>query len=70
MQQSPGTPSACVARPEMIYVHMAADEIGCSRRTIRRLILDGILPARREGRRRWLILRADVEWVRRRRGSR
>ncbi|MGO8706126.1 MAG: helix-turn-helix domain-containing protein [Terracidiphilus sp.] len=49
---------------------MAADEIGCSRRTIRRLILDGILPARREGRRRWLILRADVEWVRRRRGSR
>ena len=53
--------SAGQSRAERIYVHVAANRIGCSKRTIRRLIKDGKLRAERHGRRAWLILRCDVD---------
>jgi excisionase family DNA binding protein len=44
-----------------LRVHIAAERIGCSRRTVRRLIQMGKLPAQREGQRAWIIPRRDVE---------
>lgn len=55
-------------RPE-VPVHIAARTLECSERTIRRMIKLEILPAQREGRRRWVILRSDIEAVRSRRRS-
>jgi excisionase family DNA binding protein len=53
--------------PEAILVHIAADRIGCSERTVRRLIQKGVLPAQRRGERQWEILRTDADLIRRRR---
>ena len=45
----------------VLRVHTVAYWLGCSRRTVRRLIQNGELPAQREGLRAWGILRSDVE---------
>jgi excisionase family DNA binding protein len=48
---------------DRIRVHNAAKKMGCSARTVRRLIREGTLPAERVGMRCWALLRADVELV-------
>jgi excisionase family DNA binding protein len=47
-----------------VPVHIAARTLECSERTVRRLIQLEILPAQRDGHRRWLLFRSDVEAVR------
>jgi excisionase family DNA binding protein len=54
--------------PEMLRVHIVARRLGCSRRTIRRLILNGELPAQRLGQRPWVVLRTDIDRFRKGRG--
>jgi excisionase family DNA binding protein len=49
---------------EMVKVHHAARTIGCSTRTVRRMIQQGKLKALRLGQRSWAILRSDVECFR------
>jgi excisionase family DNA binding protein len=51
------------AATDRIRVHHAAKQIGCSERTVRRLIQEGTLPAERKGMRCWVVYRADVEIV-------
>jgi hypothetical protein len=63
-----GLPDGCAPKPDKIYVHIAAKLIPCSDRTLRRYIANSILSAEREGKRRWLVLRAEVERLRRERG--
>ena len=46
---------------EMVRVHLAARMIGCSTRTVRRMIQEGRLTALRIGRRSWAVLRSEVE---------
>jgi len=53
--------------PEVLHVHTAARRLGCSPRTVRRLIQLQTLPARRAGQRRWVLLVTDVEILRTRR---
>ena len=53
--------------PEVLHVHIAARRLGCSPRTVRRLIQLRTLPAQRLGRRRWGLLVTDVEILRTRR---
>jgi hypothetical protein len=60
--QDPGTP-----KPVKIRVNIAARVAGYSERTVRRFIETGVLSAEREGKRRWLVLRAEVERVQRER---
>jgi len=48
----------------MVRVHHAAKTIGCSDRTVRRMIQKGELDARRVGRRQWAIPRSGVELLR------
>lgn len=48
---------------DRIRVHHAAKRIGCSARTVRRLIQEGTLPAERVGMRCWVVNRVDVELV-------
>lgn len=50
--------------PEVLRVHIAARKIGCSPRTVRRLIQRGVLPAQRFGQRAWLLFNHDVESLR------
>lgn len=57
------------SQAEMLRVHIAARRLGCSTRTIRRLIQNGELPAQRYGRRPWLVLSTDLEYLRRRKGA-
>ena len=52
-----------------IGVHIAAQRIGCSRRTVRRWVAQRKLTAYRLGRRSWLVLSTDVEIARVRWGS-
>ena len=47
--------------PERVSVSQAYQAIGCTERTLRRWIADGILPAHRVGPRRIIIKRADLE---------
>lgn len=53
---------------EMLRVHIVARLLGYSRRSVRRFIETGELPAQRFGQRAWLVMRADVEQLRHRRG--
>lgn len=53
--------------PSKIRVNIAAKIVGCSERTLRRCIQNGDLSAEREGKRRWLVLRAEVERMQRER---
>jgi excisionase family DNA binding protein len=48
----------------MVRVHLAARTIGCSTRTVRRMIQQGRLNALRIGRRSWAVLRSEVEYIR------
>ena len=66
MQNSLNSPG--LSRAEGMYVHIAADYLGCSDRTVRRFIQQGKLRAERYGRRAWLVFRSDVEslWARNR----
>jgi excisionase family DNA binding protein len=52
-----------------ILVHHAAERLGCSDRTVRRLIQQGRIPARRKGRRAWTINPSDLDRLRTRRHS-
>lgn len=54
-------------KPVKIRVNIAAKVAGYSERTVRRFIQTGALSAEREGKRRWLVLRAEVERVQRER---
>lgn len=54
---------------DRIRVHNAAKRMGCSPRTVRRLIQEGTLPAERVGMRCWAVLRTDVELVASRRAK-
>jgi len=54
-------PECFVAGTEGILVHHAARRLKRSERTVRRLIQQGKLPARRHGLRCWVISIADVE---------
>jgi len=51
-----------------IFVHIAARQIDCSPRSVRRYIQQGLLTSRKRGRRAWVVLRSDVERLARRRG--
>jgi excisionase family DNA binding protein len=55
--------------PEMLRVHVVARRLGCSPRTIRRLILNGKLAAQRLGQRPWVVLSTDIEHFRSRRDA-
>ena len=52
-----------------ILVHHAAKRLGCSERTVRRRIQQGSIPARRKGRRVWVIDPSDLDLLRNRRRS-
>jgi excisionase family DNA binding protein len=52
-----------------ILVHHAAQQLGCSDRTVRRHIQQGRIPARRKGRRAWTIDSSDLDRLRARRPS-
>lgn len=56
-----------VPKPVKIRVNIAAKVAGYSERTVRRFIQTGAPSAEREGKRRWLVLRAEVERVQRER---
>jgi hypothetical protein len=58
--RDPGAP-----KPLKIRVNIAAKVAGYSERTVRRFIETGVLTAEREGKRRWLVLRTEVERVQR-----
>ena len=62
-----GLPDGSAPKPVKIRVNIAAKIAGCSERTVRRFIQTGALSAEREGKRRWLVLRAEVERVQRER---
>jgi len=47
--------------PERVTVSQAYPAIGCTERTLRRWIAEGLLPAYRVGPRRILIKRSDLE---------
>jgi excisionase family DNA binding protein len=44
-----------------LLVHIAADRIGRSPRTVRRFIQSGKLPATRRGQRSWIISPEDID---------
>jgi excisionase family DNA binding protein len=53
-----------------LYVHHAAKRLHCTDRTVRRLIGRGEIPARRKGRRIWVIRPSDLDgFLARRRSS-
>jgi excisionase family DNA binding protein len=56
-------------KPEKIPVHIAAKIAGCPDRTFRRFIQTGAIPAERDGKRRWLVPRAEAERVQRQRSQ-
>jgi excisionase family DNA binding protein len=58
-----------LSRAQGMYVHIAADYLGCSDRRVRRFIQLGKLRAERYGRRAWLVFRSDVETLCNRRGE-
>jgi excisionase family DNA binding protein len=61
------TVSARASSADRIRVNHAAKRLGCTDRTVRRLIQHGKLPAERQGLRTWFILRSDVERLSRQR---
>jgi excisionase family DNA binding protein len=62
-------PAGLPPRSDKIRVHIAADIIGCSERTVRRYVETGMLSAERHGKRRWLLPRAEAEKLQRERGQ-
>lgn len=66
MQQTSAVGGNCATN--WILVHIAAREIECSPRSVRRYIQQGLLTSRKRGQRAWLVLRADVERLSWRRG--
>jgi excisionase family DNA binding protein len=54
-------------KPVKIRVNVAAKVAGYSERTVRRFIQTGVLSAEREGKRRWLVPRTEVERMQRER---
>lgn len=53
--------SAPLAPSQILYVHHAAKRLHCTDRTVRRLIKRGQIPARRKGRRVWMIRSSDLD---------
>ena len=53
--------SAFQAPSRDLYVHHAAKRLKCTDRTVRRLIERGQIPARRKGRRIWVIRPSDLD---------
>jgi excisionase family DNA binding protein len=47
--------------PEKVSVHIAARIIKCSKRSVRRYILENELPAERNGHRAYLVRRCDLQ---------
>jgi excisionase family DNA binding protein len=60
-------PDGCLPKPDTIRVNIAAKLYGCTERHMRRLIQNGEVFGRREGQRHWLVQRADVERISRKR---
>jgi excisionase family DNA binding protein len=55
--------SRAITNDRLLRVHVLSRRLGCSRRTVRRLIEQHVIPAVRIGRRAWGVYRSDLPAV-------